>query len=79
MVELANKIDHLRSDALKLMSKCFSYKMQNSGVNRLNSVQKATDLKKKSKVGKMLRQQCSDHRFRTISALISTASPEKNG
>ena len=50
------------------------------GVNRLNSVQKATNLKKKSKVGinEMLllrRLQTSDHRFRAISALISTASP----
>ena len=53
-------------------------------VKRLNSVQKATNLKEKSKVGMnqkvqyLLKQlQTSDHRFRGISALISATSPEK--
>ena len=52
------------------------------GVNKLNSVQKATNLKKKSKVAinemfSNCQDSYSDHRFHAISALISAASPEK--
>ena len=50
------------------------YGNKQTGVNRLNPVQKGTNLKKKSNVGKtnnvqyLLRQlQTSDHRFRAIS------------